>query len=594
MLDDEQRIARLLQAFHDVDHASHVARVQADRRLVQHEQRIDERRPERSRQVDPLHFAARERARLPIERQVAETDVEQELQAAADLSQHEIAGLIERRGQHEPLEERGATLDRQQHQLVNADACQARQGVGSPARAARREARRLGQYRRRVLLCSKSPQQRVGFQTRAAASGTGRVRSILREQHADVHLVRLGLEPREEAPHAVPELVFPAAFAFQHPLAMLRAQLTPWRIERHAALAREAHQIVLAFAIRLRLPRPHDAAAQRFRLVGHDEAEVDADDPAEAAATFAGAERRIEREQARRRLAVVDVAIGTVQVGGEAPDARGALRVVEHVDRDTAAADAQRRLQRFDHTVAIDAGETHTVLDHFQDDTASAVRRRCARRSPLALACGALSRGTILRLATREHARVTLLLQQTEHFGFAEVVRHRHRKSHHEPAIAQTLGCQSLVDLAVNALRRVPPYRCAAIAAVQLGGTREQQLQVIVELRHGADGRARGAHRIGLVDGDCRRNAFDALDLRAIHAVEELPRIRRERLDVAALTFRVDRVEHERRLPRARHAGDDDQLVRRQIEIEVLQIVLTRAADDDGMGHGAIGRWGPH
>jgi hypothetical protein len=68
-----------LQALHDVDHAPHVARMQADRRLVEHEQRVDQRRAERRRQIDPLHFAAGQRARLPIEREIAETDVEQEL-----------------------------------------------------------------------------------------------------------------------------------------------------------------------------------------------------------------------------------------------------------------------------------------------------------------------------------------------------------------------------------------------------------------------------------------------------------------------------------------------------------------------------------
>jgi hypothetical protein len=58
VLDDEQRVAVVAQALHDLDDASHVARMQADRRLVEHEQRIDQRRAERGRQVDALHFAA--------------------------------------------------------------------------------------------------------------------------------------------------------------------------------------------------------------------------------------------------------------------------------------------------------------------------------------------------------------------------------------------------------------------------------------------------------------------------------------------------------------------------------------------------------
>ena len=142
-------------------------------------------------------------------------------------------------------------------------------------------------------------------------------------------------------------------------------------------------------------------------------------------------------------------------------------------------------------------------------------------------------------------------------------------------------------QLARDGLGGVAPHRRAAAAAVQLRAARVQQLQVIVELGHRADRRARRAHRIGLVDRDRGRDAFDRVDLRLVHAVEELARVRRERLDVAALAFGVQRVEDERRLAAARNAGDDDQLVRRQLEREVLEIVLARAADDDRLALGA-------
>ena len=55
----------------------------------------------------------------------------------------------------------------------------------------------------------------------------------------------------------------------------------------------------------------------------------------------------------------------------------------------------------------------------------------------------------------------------------------------------------------------------------------------------------------------------------------------RERLDVAALALGVERVEDERGLARARGAGDDDQLARREVDVEVLEVVLARAADAD-------------
>ena len=93
---------------------------------------------------------------------------------------------------------------------------------------------------------------------------------------------------------------------------------------------------------------------------------------------------------------------------------------------------------------------------------------------------------------------------------------------------------------------------CAATPAVQVRRAREQQLQVVVQLGHRADGGARRAYGIGLVDRNGRRDAVDAVDLRLVHAVEKLPCVRRKRLDVAALAFRIDRVEDERGLPGAR------------------------------------------
>ena len=124
---------------------------------------------------------------------------------------------------------------------------------------------------------------------------------------------------------------------------------------------------------------------------------------------------------------------------------------------------------------------------------------------------------------------------------------------------------------------------------MQHGGAREQQLQMIVEFGHRADGGARRAHGIGLIDGDRGRDAVDAVHLRLVHPVQELPRVRREGLDIAALALRIERVEHQRGLARAADAGDDDQLVERQIEIEILEIILAGAADADGIRGGGQG-----
>src|SRR5262249_38122864 len=62
----------------------------------------------------------------------------------------------------------------------------------------------------------------------------------------------------------------------------------------------------------------------------------------------------------------------------------------------------------------------------------------------------------------------------------------------------------------------------------------------------------------------------------------ELPRVARQRLDVTPLPFGVEGVEGEAALARPRDAGEDDQLVAGQVEVDVAEIVFAGAADDDG------------
>jgi hypothetical protein len=161
-------------------------------------------------------------------------------------------------------------------------------------------------------------------------------------------------------------------------------------------------------------------------------------------------------------------------------------------------------------------------------------------------------------------------------------VRHRHGKSDHHAHIVRTSGREPLEHAREDGLRGIALHRRRAAATIELRGSRVEELQVIVELRHRPDRRARRAHRVGLVDRDCGRDAVDAVDLRTVHTIEELTRVRRERLDVATLAFRVQRVEHQRGLAGARHARHDDQLVRRQVEIQVPEVVLPCPANDDG------------
>ena len=140
---------------------------------------------------------------------------------------------------------------------------------------------------------------------------------------------------------------------------------------------------------------------------------------------------------------------------------------------------------------------------------------------------------------------------------------------------------QHLVD---DRLDRLPGDRPAADRAVRPADPRVEQAQVVVDLRDRADGRARVPRRRLLVDRDRRREPVDRVHVRLLHHLEELPRVGGERLDVAALPLRVDRVEGKARLPGAGQPGDADQLVPGQPDGDVLEVVLPRAVDYELVG----------
>jgi hypothetical protein len=88
-----------------------------------------------------------------------------------------------------------------------------------------------------------------------------------------------------------------------------------------------------------------------------------------------------------------------------------------------------------------------------------------------------------------------------------------------------------------------------------------------------------------LLDRDGGRQPLDQIDIRLLHHLEELPRIGRQALDIAPLALGIDGVEGERGFARARQAGQHDQLVARHVDVDVLEVVLARAANPNQL-HG--------
>ena len=116
---------------------------------------------------------------------------------------------------------------------------------------------------------------------------------------------------------------------------------------------------------------------------------------------------------------------------------------------------------------------------------------------------------------------------------------------------------------------------------MRLADRRKQDAQVIVNLCRRRDGGTRIRPSASLFDRDRRREAFDEIDVRFFHLVEELPGVSGQALHVAPLSLGVEGVEGERRLSRAAQARDNDQFFPWNFNVEILEIVLACSADLD-------------
>lgn len=102
---------------------------------------------------------------------------------------------------------------------------------------------------------------------------------------------------------------------------------------------------------------------------------------------------------------------------------------------------------------------------------------------------------------------------------------------------------KNLIDDLLDGLLFYPPPAFVAMRYADIG---EEQTEVIVYFRYCANGRA-GVFADGfLLDRDRRTEPFDIIDRWFVHLIEKLPGVCGQALDVAALTFGIDRIECQR------------------------------------------------
>ncbi len=300
-----------------------------------------------------------------------------------------------------------------------------------------------------------------------------------------------------------------------------------------------------------------------FRPVGDDQVGVEVDRRPEAVALRAGAVGAVEGKQPRGHLGIAHVAVGAgelLAVEGAAAlsvdDAHQPVRKGKG-ERDGVGQPPPRPL-----------GNPHPV-DHHLDVVLS-----------LLVEDDLLVQGS--RLAVHDDAGEAVPGKLGELLPVLPLAaaHDRGQDLHPLPLAHPHHGVDDLGD---GLLADLP----AAGEAVDRPDGGVQEAQVVVDLGDGAHRGARVLADRFLLDGDGGGEPLDRVDVGLLHLLEELAGVGGEGLDVPPLPLRVDRVEGQRRLPRARDPGDHDQAVPGDLHVDVLQVVLARSAHEDvGQRHG--------
>ena len=114
----------------------------------------------------------------------------------------------------------------------------------------------------------------------------------------------------------------------------------------------------------------------------------------------------------------------------------------------------------------------------------------------------------------------------------------------------------------------------------------------MVDFSDGGDCGLAAAACDALLDGDARREAFDRVHIGLFELIDELARVGRHAVEEAALAFGEEDVEGQGRFARAAEAGDDDHAVTRDVDVDVLEVVLASAADGNEIRSRGKGKWG--
>ncbi len=188
----------------------------------------------------------------------------------------------------------------------------------------------------------------------------------------------------------------------------------------------------------------------------------------------------------------------------------------------------------------------------------------------------------LAHFAINARAHITPPAQVFDYFGMFTFLAANHGCQDHEPSALRPLA--HLVDYLVH---RLLGDGDVTVRAERPTHPRKEQAQIIVNLGHGADCGPRVATGGLLIYGNSWRQPLNAVHIGFIHLPKKLASVGGERLDIAALPLGIDGIESEGGLARTAESGDNDQLIARDVDIDILEIVLSGPPDRDIFLHRA-------
>ena len=101
----------------------------------------------------------------------------------------------------------------------------------------------------------------------------------------------------------------------------------------------------------------------------------------------------------------------------------------------------------------------------------------------------------------------------------------------------------------------------------------EEKSEEVIDFRSRADRGSRVAVHRFLLDADDGAESLDFIHIRPFESSDEIPCVGGEGLNIPSLPFGIDGVEGEARLSRATESGNDGELVARNGDIDVFEVV---------------------